>query len=548
MSTVTVTKYAQTVTNAVSNGWASILVAQLNADDGVYAYTNSGQMVSQATASNFGFALPTDATLVELTVEGEYMCRTYSTLTLAPQNFAGSDCATPAIGPPTGDTEWHVIQGVGTLESSTRPLPGIAYLNDSAFGVLCAATGPYITATPVRLDYVKLIAKYAYLATVTTDAVTDVTADTATCGGETTDDGTGTISACGVCWGLSPNPTKADFYTTDDSGIGTFVSSLTGLWASCTYYVRAWATTEDGTVYGNEVSFATLANAGRSLVARPFTTRAAAAESVARTGGSLIDWWIEGDVAHAELRPTGSATVPRDRWYVVSRDTPGAVVSLVLDAEDTPDIICVVFRAYAVANVRDGTYLRAYWPAAPTSAIERVQLVDLSGQFMGVADAEDYAANVLLRVAANVMSATITAIGGLATVDGLFRPAPLIRAGDWIDVVDLPGHAPAYITGSTYSRAENVVTITTGSQEQRDLIIPGMSALPTAMALSVFGADTSYSTTPEPYSEPADDPYTEPGPTDPGYVPEAPYVEPATPTDEELAAAHFKYYTDEWFL
>jgi hypothetical protein len=201
-----------------------------------------------------------------------------------------------------------------------------------------------------------------------------------------------------------------------------------------------------------------------------------------------------------------------------------------MDAEDTPDVICVVFRAYAVANVRDGTYLRAYWPAAPTSPIQRVQLVDLTSQYMGVADAQAYAANVLLRVAADVMTATVTAVGGLFTVDGQFRPAPLILAGDFIDVTDLTGHVPTYITGTSYSRAENVVTITTGSQEQRELIIPGMSALPSSMALSVYGADTSYDTTPEPYAPPDDDPYSpEPEPEDEEKPPPVPWTGPDSP-------------------
>jgi hypothetical protein len=156
-----------------------------------------------------------------------------------------------------------------------------------------------------------------------------------------------------------------------------------------------------------------------------------------------------------------------------------------MDSEDTPDIICVVYRSYQVTNKRDGTVLRAYRPAAPTSIIERVRVIDLTGQYMSVADAETYADNVLLRIAEDVMTASITVRGGLYTVDGHFRPAPLILAGDWIDVLDLPGHVPTYITGTTYSRADNSVTITTGGREQDELVVPGISSLPTP--LQVYG-------------------------------------------------------------
>ena len=48
-------------------------------------------------------------------------------------------------------------------------------------------------------------------------------------------------------------------YNTDDgNGTGTFSSSITNLSASSTYYVRAYAQNEAGTVYGNEKSFTTL--------------------------------------------------------------------------------------------------------------------------------------------------------------------------------------------------------------------------------------------------------------------------------------------------
>jgi len=212
----------------------------------------------------------------------------------------------------------------------------------------------------------------------------------------------------------------------------------------------------------------------------------------------------------AELRPTDIATIPRHRWYVVSRDTPGAPVSATMDSEETPDIVCVVYRAYGVTGVRDGTIRRVYYPAAPTSVIERVQLIDLSSQYMADTDAANYAANVMLRAAADVMAATVTAKGGLRTVDGHFRPAPLILAGDWIDVVDLPGHVPTYITGTTFSKSDGVVTITTGGREQSELIVPGISALPSA--LTRYGEAETYDT----YSDDSEDDDT----YDDGYIPD----------------------------
>ena len=93
--------------------------------------------------------------------------------------------------------------------------------------------------------------------TVTTASVTGITLSTATCGGTVSDDGGNTVTARGVCWSTSQNPTIADNHTIDGSGSGSFTSNLTGLISNTTYYVRAYATTSVGTAYGEEVDFTT---------------------------------------------------------------------------------------------------------------------------------------------------------------------------------------------------------------------------------------------------------------------------------------------------
>ena len=93
--------------------------------------------------------------------------------------------------------------------------------------------------------------------TVTTDTVTSITGVTASCGGTVTDNGGLNVTARGVCWSTSQNPTLSDSHTTNGSGLGSFTSSITGLSISTTYYVRAYATTSQGTAYGDEVSFTT---------------------------------------------------------------------------------------------------------------------------------------------------------------------------------------------------------------------------------------------------------------------------------------------------
>ncbi len=96
--------------------------------------------------------------------------------------------------------------------------------------------------------------------TLTTASISNVTSNSATGGGDITNDGGASVTVRGACWSTSQNPTTADAYTTDGSGTGTFVSNITGLNASTTYYVRAYATNSVGTAYGNEITFTTSSN------------------------------------------------------------------------------------------------------------------------------------------------------------------------------------------------------------------------------------------------------------------------------------------------
>jgi hypothetical protein len=96
------------------------------------------------------------------------------------------------------------------------------------------------------------------LPSVTTAAITNITSSSATSGGNVTSSGGATVTARGVCWSTNPNPTLSNNFTTNGSGTGSFVSNLTGLNPSTTYYVRAYATNSEGTSYGNQESFTTL--------------------------------------------------------------------------------------------------------------------------------------------------------------------------------------------------------------------------------------------------------------------------------------------------
>jgi uncharacterized protein (TIGR02145 family) len=101
----------------------------------------------------------------------------------------------------------------------------------------------------------------AMLPTVTTGSVSSITQTTATCSSEITTDGGGTVTARGLCWSTSQNPTISDSHSSDGSGTGTFTSHLMYMMPNTTYYVRAYATNSMGTAYGNQVDFTTMQDA-----------------------------------------------------------------------------------------------------------------------------------------------------------------------------------------------------------------------------------------------------------------------------------------------
>ena len=100
------------------------------------------------------------------------------------------------------------------------------------------------------------------LATVSTNNVTDITATSAVCGGNVTSDGGNAVTARGICWSTSSNPTTSDNTTYNGSGTGSFTANIAGLDEGTTYYVRAYAVNSQGTAYGTQKTFTTTTTSG----------------------------------------------------------------------------------------------------------------------------------------------------------------------------------------------------------------------------------------------------------------------------------------------
>ncbi|MBI5384179.1 MAG: VCBS repeat-containing protein [Verrucomicrobia bacterium] len=164
-------------------------------------------------------------------------------------------------------------------------------------------TGDTFTAPGVSLeDGVFYTVAAVDAPTVTTAPVTAVTVSGATCGGDVTSQGGAAVSARGVCWNTNGNPTLLDSHTTDGSGTGSFVSTVSGLSPGVTYHVRAYAANALAPNYGEERVFTT---------PNVFTNIQATLEAQSKSAGVWGDLDNDGDLdlLHDGISGTTSRTM-----------------------------------------------------------------------------------------------------------------------------------------------------------------------------------------------------------------------------------------------
>jgi len=157
---------------------------------------------------------------------------------------------------------WSTTQNPTITSSITNDGNGSAAYTSNLSG-LTAGTTYYVRAyatNSVGTSYgneLTFSTNEVTAAVLSTTEVTTVTSESALAGGNITDEGGGTVTARGICWGTTASPTIAGNKTTSGTGPGIFTGTLTGLTNGVTYYYRAYATNDFGTTYGQELHFIT---------------------------------------------------------------------------------------------------------------------------------------------------------------------------------------------------------------------------------------------------------------------------------------------------
>jgi uncharacterized protein (TIGR02145 family) len=121
--------------------------------------------------------------------------------------------------------------------------------------------------------------------------ISDITSASLTSGGLVFSAGGDSVLSKGICVSTEPDPEISDTRTVDGAGTGSFTSTISGLIPGTAYYIRAYATNNAGTGYGNQYYVKTTggsASVTTTAISSITPTTAVSGGNITSDGGSAV--------------------------------------------------------------------------------------------------------------------------------------------------------------------------------------------------------------------------------------------------------------------
>lgn len=304
--------------------------------------TDKGSFTAnQGTAETVNITVPT--TVAELTDAGDYALKTGSNL------FTGDNDFTGAVTVPNAITDLQTTLANPCTQNAVNVCDLLAVFDslERRIAKLETVIGTVLdnSATP----------------TVITSPVSGVSATEAIVGGELISAGTTTIIERGICYNTTGTPTISDTkVAVSGTGTGEYTSTITGIQAGTTYYIRAYVITDNNDAYyGEEVTFNTL---------QPTLTVVSDTTSPLEVCGSSIDVNYTASMTNDDI---ANYTL---KWYVNDVEQTGEtdiVFSATFTATNKYIVKCEATRTGATVNGSDTIDITIY--TSPSMTLKRLE-------------------------------------------------------------------------------------------------------------------------------------------------------------------------------
>ena len=174
--------------------------------------------------------------------------------------------------------------------------------------------------------------------TVGSPTSTNITYSTAELGGMVSSDGGQTVTARGVVWGLTANPTLAGNAgsASTSGGTGTFTVNASSLAYATTYHYRAYGTNSHGTSYSADATFTT--------ATPPFVTI-----TVTQSANGTI------------TPGTSNVNIGNDITFTITPDTGFHVTDVLVDGSSVGAVTSYKFTNVTAAHTLTATYAVNYY-------------------------------------------------------------------------------------------------------------------------------------------------------------------------------------------